>query len=275
MSSHAKRHHYVPESYLKRFSSDKALWVFDIERNELRAQTPRDTATKGYFYALEDKDGKRSYAIEEALSEVEGALASVMERIEATEQLAESEKQTVAYFAALQMLRGPDFHEDVNTIHEAALRLYTEAMFTDAEIGKQSWDKAQTRLPKSERVPFIDAQDLRVRSERSIKTHRNRSLEMMLELASDIAQHSIQFAWMIACAPRDKSFVTTDRPLTLVPPHPRLPPPYGSVGIATKGALKMLPLSMSRCLLMGDPGALFEYVDWDPRGHTCHESKPL
>jgi len=108
MPSHPKRHHYLPESYLKRFTRQKALWVYDVETKQLRPQTPHDTGAIGYFNALEDKDGNRSFVIEEALSEIEGATVQVMQRIEAREKLSDEDRHTLAHFVALQMLRGPD-----------------------------------------------------------------------------------------------------------------------------------------------------------------------
>lgn len=59
MPSHPKRHHYLPESYLKRFKREKALWVYDIETKQLRPQTPTDTGAIGYFNVLEDTNGVR------------------------------------------------------------------------------------------------------------------------------------------------------------------------------------------------------------------------
>lgn len=87
MPNHPKRHHYLPEFYLKKFTREKALWVYDIPSKQLRPQTPNDTGAIGYFNAMEDKDGNRSFIIEEALSQIEGAMGQVILKIEAREAL--------------------------------------------------------------------------------------------------------------------------------------------------------------------------------------------
>lgn len=276
MASHPKRHHYLPESYLKRFTWEKALWVYDIESKQLRPQTPHDTGAIGYFNALEDRDGNRSFVIEEALSEIEGATAQVMLKIEAREKLSDEDRHTLAHFVGLQMLRGPDFHEDVNKMNEKFMRLFTEHMFADRERAEKIWNKADAELGGNSGVSFDDAKEFIEKGEYTIKTHRNRTLELMLELAPDFANIFLRLDWMVLCAPPNKSFVTCDRPFSIVPPRDRTPSPFGGVGIATKGAWKLMPLSMSRCLVMADPGSVCAYADCDMNGvrqtnlNICH-----
>jgi hypothetical protein len=276
MPSHPKRHHYLPESYLKRFTREKALWVYDIESKQLRAQTPHDTGAIGYFNALEDKDGNRSFVIEEALGKIEGATAQVMLRIEAREKLPDEDRHTLAHFVALQMLRGPDFHEDMNKMNDALMRRFNEHMFADREMGERLWNKADKELGGNSGVSFDDARKFILSGEYTIKTHRNRTLELMLELAPDFANIFLRLDWMILCGPPNKSFVTCDKPFSIVPPRDRRPSPFRDVGIATKGAWKLMPLSMNRCLVMADPGSVCAYSDCDMNGvrqtnlNICH-----
>src|ERR1700733_7565782 len=126
MPNNPKRHHYLPESYLKRFTRDKAFWVFDIQKKELRPQTPHDTGAIGYFNALEDKDGNRNFIIEEALSKIGGAIVGVMEKVDAREKLSEDDRHLLAHFVSLQMLRGPDFHDDMSKVNETLLKQFTK-----------------------------------------------------------------------------------------------------------------------------------------------------
>jgi hypothetical protein len=263
MPSHPKRHHYLPESYLKRFTREKALWVYDIESKQLRPQTPHDTGAIGYFNALEDRDGNRSFVIEEALGEIEGATAQVMLRIDEREKLSDEDRQTLAHFVALQMLRGPDFHQDVNKMNDRFMRLFTEHMFSDRERAEKMWNKAAAKLGGTSGGSFDEAKEFIEKGEYTIKTHRNRTLELMLELAPDFANIFLRLDWMILCGPQNKAFVTCDRPFSIVPPRDRKPSPFRGVGIATKGAWKLMPLSMNRCLVMADPGSVCAYSDCD------------
>ena len=77
-------------------------------------------------------------------------------------------------------------------------------------------------------------------------------------------------------APENKAFVTCDRPFSIVPPRGRKSWVFRGVGIATAGAWKLMPLSMGRCLAIGDPGGVVAYSDLDANGvrqtnlNTCH-----
>src|SRR5438445_7718656 len=116
--SHPKRHHYLPESYLRRFLTEKVLWVYDIQSEQLRPQSPHDTGTIGYFNALEDNDGNRNFVIEEELSKMEGTLSDLMKKVEERSPLTKAEKAQLAYFSAMQFVRGPDFHDDINKVND-------------------------------------------------------------------------------------------------------------------------------------------------------------
>lgn len=278
MASHPKRHHFLPESYLKRFTRGKALWVYDIESKQLRPQLPNDTAVIGYFNALEDRDGNRSFIIEEALSEIEGAVARVMLQIEARRKLSDEDRRTLAHFVGLQMLRGPDFHEDVNRMNDVLMRRFTEFMVADRDIGKRLWDKAGKELGGNSGVSFDEAREFILGGQYTIKTHRNRTLQLMLELAPDLADVFLRQEWIILCSPPNDAFVTCDRPLSIIPPPVEAGSLFTGAGIATTGAIKLIPLSMDRCLRIGDPGDLFAYSECDKNAvracnlNICHRA---
>jgi hypothetical protein len=226
MPNYPKRHHYLPESYLKRFTRDRALWVYDIQSKQLRPQTPNDTGAIGYFNALEDRDGNRNFVIEDALSQIEGATSQVTLKIEAGEKLSDEDRHTLAHFVALQMLRGPDFHEDVNKMNDRIMRLFTEHLFADRERGEKMWNKADQELGENSVMSFDEAREFALGGEYTIKTHRNLTLELMLELAPNFANIFLRLDWIILCGPSNKAFVTCDRPFSILPPRDRMPSPF-------------------------------------------------
>lgn len=259
---HPKRHHYLPESYLKRFTTERGLWVYDIEKEELRPQTAHNTGTEGYFNAIEDQDGNRDFSVEEALSKVEDAFARLMPKIENREALVTSDREILAYFMALQMLRGPDFHDDVNRISDRMLRQFTQSIMFDPDRGEALWNQALSSTDGDTPVSFAEAREFVLNGEYSIQTLRNRTLELMIELAPALAEWFLKLDWVVLCAPAKKAFVTCDRPFSVVPPRARSSS-FRGAGIATPGAVKIIPLSMSKCLLLGDPGGAFGYSDAD------------
>ena len=76
-----KRHHYLPQFYLKGFCRNEHLWVYDREKNEIRRQTPINTAIQTHYYSFENKDGEKNTEIESFLSEIEGLTKPILGKI--------------------------------------------------------------------------------------------------------------------------------------------------------------------------------------------------
>ena len=91
--------------------------------------------------------------------------------------------------------------------------------------------------------------------------HKNRSLEMMISLASEFAKTLWGLNCAILHAPKNCSFITTDRPFVIAPPKDRsIIPTWGGVGLLTPGAKKFLPLTADMTIVFGDPGDIFRHI---------------
>src|SRR5829696_9445381 len=67
-----KKHHYLPEFYLKGFSTAGELWVYDRKRGTYDKRRPETTAIRKGFYAVKDEHGKKDYGeVERRLSVIE------------------------------------------------------------------------------------------------------------------------------------------------------------------------------------------------------------
>ena len=134
----AKRHHYLPQFYLERFSdTDHLLWVFDRDRNEFRKQLPKDTAVQGYYYSFTDEDGNRRNDIEEFFSKVESETKPLLERIDRGELLSDEDKSTLSVFIAFQKTRVPDFEKGMDEAGEKMMKRINEMMFHSEEAAAQ------------------------------------------------------------------------------------------------------------------------------------------
>lgn len=69
----AKRHHFVPRSYLERFGRDDRVAVRWRERTAPVVTRTQNVAVESGFYTTEAEDGSKSIAIEEALADIDGA----------------------------------------------------------------------------------------------------------------------------------------------------------------------------------------------------------
>jgi hypothetical protein len=87
-----------------------------------------DAAAQNYFYAVDDDEGGRSMAVEQALSELEGAAAAAIDRL-LTEDFPPTAdtREAVAAFLGLQWTRTPRARDRTNQLTDAAARLLTQA----------------------------------------------------------------------------------------------------------------------------------------------------
>lgn len=257
-----KRHHYLPQFYLERFCRDGGFSVFDRERNEFRKQTPINTALKSHYYSVEDKTGKKDTRIESFLSELEGHAKQIVQKLEHRENIVDDEKKELALFIAFMMNRVPDFEKAINKIESTLIQRMADTLFSDEERLKSI---LQERSEDTEGASDISAKEL-VEFHKSgnfeIVIHRNESLRMMVDVSLNTANYFRQMDWGIFHCQDRTSFITTDNPVVLVPPSDYEQGFWG-VGILTKGAQKLFPLSQTACLVMLDHGNAISHSNVD------------
>lgn len=261
---HAKRHHYLPESYLARFTRERSrqgrFWVYDIKQRQLRAQTPHNTAVQGYYNAVELEDGTRSFEVEEWLSKVEGDVAPIIDQIEDHQPVSIEDQAVVAVFVALQKLRGPAFEEAVGKMNEAVMKKVTQLCFANAQRAREVMEEYERDTGTPLGGTPEEMVDFAQRDAYQIETHRNESLRLMVELCTDTAKRFVRFDWAFVHVPDGRSFVTTDLPFHVIEP-PGWERKFGirGFGYGTPGTRKIIPLSDKVCLIMYGPGRRCEH----------------
>ena len=257
-----KRHHYLPQFYLGRFCRDDKLWVFDRDKKEYRQQTPNNTAVKTHYYSVEEKDGEKRTEIEAMLSYIENHAKQVIDKLHAREVLTDDEKQILSIFLAFMMNRVPDFEKSVNEIEKHTIQIMADMMFSDEKRVQSIMDKRESKTGEKSDISAKELIDFHKRRQYEIVINRNESLRLMLTTSMELSKYFGLMDWGVYHAPQKKSFITTDNPLILVPRIGYKTGFYG-VGIITKGARKVFPLSQKACLIMFDRGDLLVHRDAD------------
>lgn len=257
-----KRHHYLPEFYLKGFSRDKVLFVYDRELNEYREQNPKDTAVISHYYTLKDDEGKKNTEIETVLSQLEGDSKPIIEKLEKGETISEMDKECLSVFVSVLMNRVPDFEKSVNKVGEKLLEMTSNMLFCDEERIKSSIDQYEKDTGKKMDISPKKLFEAHKEGKFKYVINRNLSLNIMLKTSLDIAHYFKQMDWLLLHAPHMTSFITTDNPFVLIPPENLKSSVYGA-GIAIRGARKIVPLTQSLCLVMLDRGTLTVHKDID------------
>ena len=118
-----KRHHYVPQFYLRYFSSlspDGVFWVYDKDGGPPRPQTPTNTAVETHFYSVDTPEGGRDTRLEEALAKLESAAKPILDRWQINGARPTAiEISEIAEFFAFMHARVPRTHRLVKELEEA------------------------------------------------------------------------------------------------------------------------------------------------------------
>lgn len=256
-----KRHHYLPQFYLKGFCRNDYLWVYDRKMNQVRRQTPINTALQTHYYSVENEDGEKNTEIESFLSQIEGLTKPIIEKVSIKDEISVEEKEILSVFLAFLMNRVPDFEKSANKMEEHFVKMMANMMFSDEKRAESIMNRYEKETGNSKEITAKELVDFHRRGAYTIKIHRNESLRLMLDLSFDIANYFTQMDWAFFHAPRKTSYVTTDNPLFIVPPDDWDHKSFYGVGIITHGAKKVAPLSQKVCMVMYDHGETIFHND--------------
>ncbi len=261
-----KRHHYLPEFYLKKFADmDGMVWVFDREAKEYRKQLVKDTAIQGSYYTFRGSDGKKHIEIEECFSVIEGKTKPILDKLDRREQINEEEKEILAIFISFQKTRVPEFEKLINESSEKMMKKMNQLIFSSEDRVAamiqhyETGTGEKTKLQPKELIDFIQ------KDRYIVKVPREHSLQAMLQQGQAFITYFLQMDWVFVWAPRKSAFITSDNPFSLTSPSNYDPNGFYGVGITTPGAKKIIPLTMRTCLIMGDRGGKVLGRMADPR----------
>jgi hypothetical protein len=260
MGTETKRHHYLPQFYLKGFANEEKFCVYDRTKNEFRIQTPVNTALEKDYYAFIDNTGEKNKSIEKILADIEGRVVPVFDKIKKQEKLSDEDKGIMSLFLTFFIYRVPEFQKLSNEIAHKISEITMKNLISSKEqaakwIRNYEKDTGKT-FDVSPETLFEYAQNPQF----EITIDRNTTLKQMLDLSYKHKDYLFNMDWEIFNAPKNTSFITTDNPFVLLPPK-GFPIGIRGYGLRTKGVKKIIPISKEQCILIGLPGNNFTYVN--------------
>jgi hypothetical protein len=122
--ANAKIQHYVPQYYLRGFVNErKQLYVVDRPRAKF-FRVPTNKVGGELYFNLVAIDGINPFAVEEALSELEGKVAPILEKVIATRSLGnENDRSAILNLIASVTLRNPKQRAVISEVYSSAGRL--------------------------------------------------------------------------------------------------------------------------------------------------------
>lgn len=215
----ARKHHYVPQFYLRGFAGDKGqLLVTDRPSGKTFRTNPSNVAAQRDFNTVNIPETDPQI-VEKGLAEFEGEVAPALERIKAEKSLSNgADRQLLMSFICGLAIRNPRQRSTINDFVGEVVQRVADLTFATEErwasqVEKMKkdgvWDES-SNVTYADMKKFIDERNykIEVAPEFNIKTE--------IEQHANLVEHISARKWqMVAAKLGSGGFITTDVPVCL------------------------------------------------------------
>jgi Protein of unknown function (DUF4238) len=214
----ARRHHYVPQCYLKRFTADRKkkrqITVFDGKTREIFTSAIDKVALEKDFNRV-DIEGLEPDAFEKAMAGFESVISPALDRIIAAQSIAaEEDRVALINLICALALRNPRLRENLRDFHEQVInRVFQAALETPERWANhvKSMGEGFSKLSFEEAKRFFKKADF------SVTVPRERHIQIEVQTFNEMLPILLKRNWMLLKAPRRSGgFVTCDHPVVLM-----------------------------------------------------------
>jgi hypothetical protein len=250
----SRRHHYVPEFYLKSFgikedSANKGrLWRFERGASVPIAVPPRRAAVEIDYNTVALPSGERTDVFEKFLSTVETGVNSILPNAICTEGrvLNHVEREKLAFFIVISMLRVPESRNRINKLRADIAEM---SMHTAARVPgrfESLMEEVEARTGKKPGATPQQVREFILGRKYRIKVPSIVSLDMMFREAKELWPVIFHMQWNVLTTDSDDLFFTSDNPVVYVNPHAG---GFWGGALLDVGVELTFPISPRRCLV--------------------------
>lgn len=243
--STARRHHFVPQAYLARFtdSGTKDGYLFAIETDSGRAfrTTPRNVAVEQDFNRI-DAEGYPPDFIENALAPLEQAAVEAIGRtISSGTFPSDEDYSAILYLLGLLFVRNPQLRKSFNTARAHSAQIVASVLVSKKEIYEHHVKKTKDsgeEMPDS--VSYEDVKRFVEDGDFDIEFHPQSNLRVEFNALEKMLHILHERDWSLIVAPPDgPEFICCDHPVALAYKTGRDAP----IGLASRNSEIFFPLS--------------------------------
>ena len=224
----ARKHHYVPQCYLKLFSvSHKKipqLTVFDRERKKVYKAGIDNVAAQRDFNAI-DVEGMDADAFEKSMSGFETELADALRRIVAARSLANQEDRAfLLNLIGLTAMRNPRLRETIRSGHEQVARLIMDQVLSSKEMYESQVKKVREAggLPESNKTSYEEMKQFFEAGQYELTLDNTFQVGQEMRVFDKILPLIFERGWILLRAPENSGgFITSDHPSCLLLDRPK------------------------------------------------------
>lgn len=226
----SRKHHYVPQMYLRGFANDKdqCFMVNAMRRNTGTPSTANISAERDYNRI--DEPGVPPDALEKELGKLEGVIAPGIVRIRENASFGKDavDREDLINLVTLLAMRNPRTRSAMNNLYTDAIQGMVLVTFEK----KERWEtmveqmKAAGKWPKDKPADYEGHKAFVDKNIHGLKPHKNLMLMEELKAQEDMYWYFDAYKWRILKAGNDTGgFVTSDHPVCM--DRPLAPIKYG------------------------------------------------
>lgn len=256
--SNAKRHHYVPEFLLRRFSTNPSeehppIFRLDIRTGAIIRLSTSNCAVIQHYNRLSPTTGLPEGLAEALLSYIEGQAVPLVEKLLHGEIFDVQERVEFSMFLMAQQMRTPRGREWLRFGQDQAAKLWLlKQIYENRDISR---DHLREELGREPTVDEIDEYILQMaepleRDELYVSYGQDMEILGMFTPAPDLIPLIGEMNWTLLEAPVGQSFILSDDPLVRLDP---LNPDGPAAWRSSPNVEATMPLDPRYCLRLRQP----------------------
>jgi hypothetical protein len=226
-----KRHHYIPEFYLKGFTapSSSLLWMYQKKINDIKTISPHNAAVISFYYSFKNDKGDMDHdTIENLMAEIEGEAAPIFKKIINKQILNESERRTFALFLSFIIVRVPNFRNNIEKSGAEKIKIMMKDIASNEDRFHLMFNDYLDRTGEIINIPFDELRNFALDESRyKISIKPIFSLALGLDIAMKLSNIIYNMKWDFLLGTNEHDFLTSDNPLVIHNPADHTGKPVG------------------------------------------------
>lgn len=245
----ARKHHYVPQCYLKGFARNRSkksqLYVVDSAVKRAFVTTPQNVAAERDFNRIEI-DGEDPNLIESSYAEFESKLGPALVRMDDKRDFPDdADRALILELVALLAVRNPGRREAMREFKEQTTRRLMEL----AVANRQRWESqrqkaAEAGVEGAADLTYEEIREFVERGDYTIAVPTTEHVEQELKSLTTVYNLLHRRSWVVTrTASGFGGFVTSDHPVTLCWDDTEMEGGFYPPGFGLQGTSVFCPLS--------------------------------
>lgn len=271
MANIKKRNHYITRQFLEGFCDcNGRVWTYTKENpSNPFANKPTETAVFNRLYHLQK--GENITAVEDYFSDsVETPASIVLKKLLNKDFPDKTEKEKLALFFGLLMVRTPSYIEHVNNQCTQYLKSMAHTSASNKEYFYTSFKNIYPDINENE---IEETRQIMLKNGFSYEINRDLLLKKMLDLGSIIASHIVTMKWALIETNSDYPFIVSDNFMHIY--HPTINDGFYTLGLGIPDIRVHIPISQKLSLMLVNNEKFIEGMIFDIENPPVIHNNPI